>query len=809
MADPSKYRPRCFFDIDIGGFSAGRIIVELFSDIVPKTCENFRALCTGEKGIGVKTKKALHYKGSLIHRVVTDFMIQGGDFSAGNGTGGESIYGGTFEDESFELKHDRPMLLSMANRGKNTNGSQFFMLTKPAPHLDGVHVVFGKVIGGEDVIRSIENIPTDESSRPTGDVKIGNCGELVLQLKAIRKKKKELAVSESESDSASTSDSSEDSDEDKKKKRKKAKKERKKKSRKREGSSGKSNEDNETKKEEKEEIFSTVRAEEVPEIPDNKFLMRKTPEKEVRNPQRNEGRDRERFPGRRYARTRSGRKVKGRGSRRYRTPSRSRSRSYTPPHWRQAEQRTIKIDEYLEEMKRLKANEEEREERHKRMTEMREKQKEAAAAEIPLQDAEGKREHHRRNPQRNEGRDRERFPGRRYARTRSGRKVKGRGSRRYRTPSRSRSRSYTPPHWRQAEQRTIKIDEYLEEMKRLKANEEEREERHKRMTEMREKQKEAAAAEIPLQDAEGKREHHRKRDEERGGHMERENPGENRRNQPEQEVTVVDGNRHVAASDGRARRHRPERDEHAGDDGTRGRQRHRRRRDSSRDRDDRERAAAVEGDDEIETNRDGKHRHKHRRRHRSSNDGVEPGRGDEAPRLLSQVYSVPSGKASEELPLLDAAAAAGSSNIPMPKDASAMWCSSKDNETIPGLVDTAMEEGEEEEEAAATAGKDDAINQSPRKEADTSPRDRPRSSASRSRSKSPVRKRSRRQSHSRRSCSVSRHRKGSRSRSRSRDPKRSRSGSSPRRRMSHDSRRRGSHSREDAHRSRRAHRSKQ
>uniref|UniRef100_A0A8D8EW18 Peptidyl-prolyl cis-trans isomerase n=1 Tax=Culex pipiens TaxID=7175 RepID=A0A8D8EW18_CULPI len=131
---------RCFFDVTIGGLPAGRIVFELQPELAPKTCENFRALCTGEKGIGQKTGKPLHYKGIVFHRVVKDFMIQSGDFSNSNGTGGESIYGGTFDDEEFTLKHDKPFLLSMANRGKNTNGSQFFILktaveTKTEKHI--------------------------------------------------------------------------------------------------------------------------------------------------------------------------------------------------------------------------------------------------------------------------------------------------------------------------------------------------------------------------------------------------------------------------------------------------------------------------------------------------------------------------------------------------------------------------------------------------------------------------------------------------------------------------------------------------
>nr|XP_006819410.1 PREDICTED: peptidyl-prolyl cis-trans isomerase G-like [Saccoglossus kowalevskii] len=222
-----KGRPRCFFDIEVNGVSAGRLVFELFADICPKTCENFRCLCTGELGIGKTTGKQMYYKGSPFHRIVKDFMIQGGDFTAGNGTGGESIYNGAFKDENFILKHDKEYLLSMANCGKDTNGSQFFITTKPAPHLDGIHVVFGQVISGIELVKEVENQKTDASSRPIADIRVVNCGELVLKKQAKAKKRK-ASVDSSEEDS-DDSDSSLDSDSDsseadKKKKKKKAKK---------------------------------------------------------------------------------------------------------------------------------------------------------------------------------------------------------------------------------------------------------------------------------------------------------------------------------------------------------------------------------------------------------------------------------------------------------------------------------------------------------------------------------------------------------------------------------------------------------
>jgi peptidylprolyl isomerase len=155
---------------------AGRITIGLFGHTVPKTTENFRALCTGEKGEGA-SGKPLHYKGSSFHRVIPQFMLQGGDFTHGNGMGGESIYGSKFDDENFKLKHDRKYLMSMANSGPDSNGSQFFITTVKTPWLDGRHVVFGRVIEGQEVVDAVEGFGS-QSGKTSKTVTIVDSGEI-------------------------------------------------------------------------------------------------------------------------------------------------------------------------------------------------------------------------------------------------------------------------------------------------------------------------------------------------------------------------------------------------------------------------------------------------------------------------------------------------------------------------------------------------------------------------------------------------------------------------------------------------------
>lgn len=305
-------------------------MIELFDDICPKTCENFRSLCTGERGTGKMTGKPLHYKGVKFHRVIKGFMIQGGDFSQGTGQGGESIYGGTFEDESFQCKHDSPFLLSMANRGKDTNGSQFFITTKATPHLDGVHVGFGRVISGQDVVTAIESIEVDKKARPIQDVVIHDCGQIddkeddsdEEEKRRLKKQKKKAKKTE-------------------KKMKKKLKKEKKKlkkakKKSEKEKKKHRKHHSSEEESEEEEVVQCSVKLDEIPPDPENKFLFR-SDTRPVKEGQTQEGKPRKAQPERFRSslnRDYDGRKVKGRGAMRYTRGSKS------PVHWKKEQERS-------------------------------------------------------------------------------------------------------------------------------------------------------------------------------------------------------------------------------------------------------------------------------------------------------------------------------------------------------------------------------------------------------------------------------------------------------------------------------------
>eukprot|EP00923_Selenidium_pygospionis_P052140 GHVN01090221.1.p1 GENE.GHVN01090221.1~~GHVN01090221.1.p1 ORF type:complete len:1028 (-),score=268.37 GHVN01090221.1:811-3894(-) len=225
-----------FLDVAIGSSAPNRITIELFDESVPKTAENFRALCTGEMGVGATTKAPLCFKGTRFHRVISGFMMQGGDIEHKSGKGGESIYGGKFCDEKLDGQHSKPYMLSMANAGPNSNGSQFFIAFTPIPHLDGKHVVFGRVVLGTEVVDEIEKLPTGENDIPRKSVVIVNCGELRIKaktevkesvegrdeekVKGEGKTRRAATASQSSNSSRSSSQSSSSSDDGQKKSKK-------------------------------------------------------------------------------------------------------------------------------------------------------------------------------------------------------------------------------------------------------------------------------------------------------------------------------------------------------------------------------------------------------------------------------------------------------------------------------------------------------------------------------------------------------------------------------------------------------------
>lgn len=174
----SKSNPRVYFDIEIAGKPVGTIVMELFKNIVPRTAENFRQLCTGEAGRSKVSGKMLTYTGSGFHRIIEGFMAQGGDFTRGNGTGGESIYGEKFADENFKIRHTEKYLLSSANAGRNTNGSQFFITFEKTPWLDNKHVVFGRVEKGKDIVEMMQRVQCDRDDKPKQTVRVKKSGAM-------------------------------------------------------------------------------------------------------------------------------------------------------------------------------------------------------------------------------------------------------------------------------------------------------------------------------------------------------------------------------------------------------------------------------------------------------------------------------------------------------------------------------------------------------------------------------------------------------------------------------------------------------
>lgn len=214
-----------YLEVEISSVNIGRMIFKLYNDICPKTAENFRCLCNGERGTGLITKMPLHFQGAKFHRIIPGFMAQGGDFELGDGRGGESIYGGKFNDEAggLALRHAKRGLLSMANSGRDTNGSQFFILFKPAHHLNGKHCVFGEMVEGHATLDAIEGVKTQSDDRPIAPIVVARCGQLERRVIGVRRVKRKKPQEGSDDSSSSSSESSSSSSGGKKKSKKKQK----------------------------------------------------------------------------------------------------------------------------------------------------------------------------------------------------------------------------------------------------------------------------------------------------------------------------------------------------------------------------------------------------------------------------------------------------------------------------------------------------------------------------------------------------------------------------------------------------------
>ncbi|KAF1748622.1 hypothetical protein GCK72_025089 [Caenorhabditis remanei] len=354
---------RTFFDISVNGEPVGRIVFALWNHACPQTVENFRALCTGE--LGILYGHEATYQGSIFHRVIKGFMIQGGDITMKNGQGGYSIYGRTFDDENLALKHNKPFLLSMANRGPDTNGSQFFITTEEVQHLDGKHVVFGEVIKGQDVVRFIENLETGDEDKPLHKVQITHCGEMVKKGDANPPAKQASAVEE-EPTGCKMDDEPRTINWLMRR--------------------SKSPERDGKKKDRKNRDRSSDRHRRGRDARDRRSRSRS---------RSRDGRRGQEEPRKRPTIVKDGVKIRGRGKLTFNSGTRDRSR--TPPHWKKEESKKLTLEEHkkrqeeLEERKKLQALRE-KEDESRRLRLEKERQEREAQRELSRQKEDAKRE---------------------------------------------------------------------------------------------------------------------------------------------------------------------------------------------------------------------------------------------------------------------------------------------------------------------------------------------------------------------------------------------------------------------------------